>query len=89
MPLPECPALSRRDNRSRICPDCAAAEALADRLRVLDDGMARTAVSNEREEALRLPGAPFFGVMRFNTQARDLDDLIAWRERHGLFEDDQ
>lgn len=53
-PRPGRNAMSRRD-KTTICTACARAEALADQHSGLDDGMARTVIENDRQEAMRLP----------------------------------
>src|SRR5262245_11921218 len=78
-PLGRRPAMSRRDG-SKICGDCGKAEALADFTGILDDGMARTAIGNDRDEALRLPGL-VRGVMGVVAAPGDLDRLTRWQQR--------
>ena len=60
--LPAMNPLSRYESSGRhartICHDCAAAEGLMARATGLDFYMARTAVANDRQEVMRLPGLP-------------------------------
>ena len=86
-PLPAtAPPRSRVDNRP-CCRDCAAADTLVSFGVVPTWEMARTAVSNDRQEQLRLPGAPMglvgAGYMPANAEG-DLERHWAWLDEHGL-----
>ena len=80
------PPLSREDN-SRCCRDCALADGLVAMGYVPEWGMARTVVANDRQEQLRLPGAPMGlvqqGLMLPNVDG-DLEKHHAWLVAHGL-----
>lgn len=86
-PVPStAPPLSRNDN-TPCCRDCALAETLVSLGYVPNFEMARTVVANDRQEQLRLPGAPMglvaMGMMLPN-QDGDLDRHHVWLREHGL-----
>lgn len=86
-PMPERPALSRRSKR-RICSHCGLAEGLADRMGILTDAMARVAVANEFQEALRMPKgfSAVTGLRLFpNVSADDLESYYEWLTAVGLW----
>jgi hypothetical protein len=74
---------SRTDN-TRCCHDCALADLLVGLGYVPAWDMARTVVGNDRQEQLRLPGAPLglvgYGLMRPNTDG-DLERHQAWLQQ--------
>lgn len=80
------PPRSRTDN-SPVCRDCALAEALVGMQYVPTFEMARIVVANDRQEQLRLPGAPM-GLVAMNmmlpNQDGDLERHHAWLAEHGL-----
>lgn len=80
------PPLSREDN-SRCCRDCALADGLVAMQYVPTFEMARVVVANDRQEQLRLPGAPmglvYQGLMQPNADG-DLERHHAWLREKGL-----
>jgi hypothetical protein len=86
-PVPQtAPPRSREDN-APCCRDCALADSLVAMRYVPTFEMARTVVANDRQEQLRLPGAPIglvqMGLMLPN-QSGDLDRHHKWLAAHGL-----
>lgn len=80
------------DGSGKCCHDCASADTLV-RMKLLPRwGMARTAVSNDRMEQYRLPGAPMGlvqqGLVR-PSEDGDFEDQLEWLERRGLWNDDE
>jgi hypothetical protein len=89
-PIPRpAPPRSRTDN-TPCCRDCALADALVGMRYVPTFKMARTVVANDRQEQLRLPGAPMglvqMGLMLPN-QDGDLERHHAWLADHGFGSD--
>ena len=90
--LPEGPfAPLALDGSGKCCWDCASADTLV-RMKILPRwGMARTAVSNDRMEQYRLPGAPM-GLVQQNlvrpSEDGDFKDQMDWLIRKGLWDDD-
>lgn len=87
MPVPaQAPPRSRVDNQP-CCLDCALADTLVHLRHVPTWAMARTVVANDRQEQLRLPGAPmglvYMGYMR-PCEDGDLDRHHEWLTAHGL-----
>ncbi|KKL56618.1 hypothetical protein LCGC14_2243630 [marine sediment metagenome] len=62
--------LSRREPVN-ICTLCTKTEALADMTGTLTDEMARVAVGQDHQEALRLPKGMYFGMWGFATGGLD------------------
>jgi hypothetical protein len=82
MPVPRGASapLSELKGMGRICFDCAAAETARRFNHGLTWEMARIAVGNDRQEKLRLPGAPIgLPYVRAATQ-KDIDRLHAWQD---------
>lgn len=73
----------------KCCFDCQSAETLMHRRSVnLNFEQARVAVSNERQEQYRMPGAPLGLVgagLVHPSAAGDLDDQHAWLDRMSWF----
>lgn len=86
-PLPElAPPLSRQNN-APCCHDCAVADTLVALGYVPDWDMARTVVSNDRQEQLRLPGAPMglVGMRLMRPSAPgDMERHHAWLAKQGI-----
>lgn len=86
MPLPHAPPLSRADN-TPCCHDCEAADTLVAIGAVPDWGMGRTAVANDRQEQLRLPGWPI-GLVQMRLMRPSAEGDMArhheWLEAHGM-----
>lgn len=86
-PIPTpAPPLSRTDNKP-VCRDCALADTLVGMKYVPTFEMARIVVANDRQEQLRLPGAPMglvqMGLMMPN-QEGDLQRHHEWLAAHHL-----
>jgi hypothetical protein len=88
MPLNPIPAMNprSRDDGTKCCADCGAADALAQPGSGMDFLMARVAVANDRMDALLLPGADMglvqMGWIRPSDEG-DLDKHHAWlSEKH-------
>lgn len=86
-PVPQpAPPRSREDN-TPCCRDCALADALISLQYVPTFEMARVVVANDRQEQLRLPGAPLglvqMGLMLPNKEG-DLALHHTWLATHGL-----
>lgn len=69
--------MSRRD-RARICTLCTKAEALADYMGITDE-MARIAIGNDHQDALRLPEG---GLHTYSFGAFQTGGLDKWIEGH-------
>ena len=86
-PIPPNAPPRSRDTNTPCCRDCALADALIGMGYVPTFEMARTAVANNRQEQLRLPGAPlglvYQGLMLPN-QEGDLERHHAWLSKNGL-----
>ena len=89
LPLPSVAPPRSRPGNKPCCHDCALADALVG-MGIPTWDMARTAVANDRQEQLRLPGAPIglvqSGLMRPNEEG-DLDRHHKWLANHGLLHD--
>lgn len=74
------------------CHDCASAGTLCRFNKALTWDMARTAVSNDRQEQYRLPGV-MMGMVKLGlakpSKPGDLDRQIKWLKKVGIFGDDQ
>jgi hypothetical protein len=78
--------MSRDKGSKKVCFDCASAEGLIG-MAGMTFAMARIAVGNDRQEQLRLPGAPM-GLVRAGrmrpSHDGDMDTLHRWqRQRFG------
>lgn len=82
MPLPKFPP--RDENNEQTCRDCDAAWNLVRMRQVPSFQPARVAVGNDRQEQIRLPGAPlglaFYGLIRPNRDG-DLLRLLEWQDK--------
>lgn len=76
------------DGSGKCCRDCAAADTVVRLGHVPTFEMARIAVGNDRQEQLRLPGAPMglvqAGLMR-PSRSGDLEKHHAWLEANEWF----
>lgn len=89
MPVPKlAPPLSHtlKDRAGKpmpLCYDCAAAEGLhANALRFMDIIDARIVIANDRQEKLRLPGAPMGLPTVLKCQDGDFDRLWEWNDEY-------
>jgi hypothetical protein len=77
-----------RDGSGKCCYDCASADVLMRWPGGMDFRMARIAVSNERQEHYRLPGARIglvaMGLARPSAKG-DLEDQHRWLDRFNWF----
>lgn len=87
LPLPAAAPPRSRPGNKPCCHDCALADTLVGMTGMMTWDMARTVVANDRQEQLRLPGAPMglvqSGMMR-PCEEGDLDAHHKWLENHGL-----
>lgn len=88
-PLPEGAfAPLARDGSGKCCRDCASADGLMARMKVLDFLMARIAVGNDRQEQYRLPGMNMGLVMAgfvAPSEPGDLEAQYAWLGENDWF----
>jgi hypothetical protein len=84
LPLPAVAPPRSRPGNKPCCHDCALADTLVS-FGIPTWDMARTAVANDRQEQLRLPGAPIGLVQRGMMRPNETGDL----ERHHKWLADQ
>lgn len=86
-PIPQPAPPRSREGNIPCCRDCALADALVGMGYVPTFEMARVVVANDRQEQLRLPGAPMglvqMGLMLPNREG-DLERHHTWLAGHGL-----